>query len=586
MEELGLCMPIDLDGKKTKVVGYFLKCTWVGPVMVVATQYMCAVANFLYTDPLDHFQYNADKGMFDTVVVSTELLDFLLTPIENKEIRVMKNFVVFADVTPELVARIKTLGSSVYYYEDIIARGKVSSFVLERIKPDTRLFSVSTSGSTGLPKAAIVCQGCGSRGILLEYGPWQELIGPGTIMWSNSTLGYGTVLTFTMTMICKGGTLTYVSKKTANYFEELRIGDPSFLVLPPMAFNKMYQAIYQAIEGLPSPKKEALKDVIAKKTAYYEATRQYTHPELDKALAPFKANFFGNNLSVIFNVGARLTNKVLNFFRIFTGIKVVNCYGCTESTGFATMASSTDDADCIGVPLPWYQMKIVDFPEKNYTVKDVIDGKKCPRGELWLKGPLFERYLNDPKKTAETLTEDGWYKTGDIVMLRENMTMEIIDRRSQIVKLTCVIFCLAILNQSEFVTLEYIEAIYSASEYVAQLCVYADNSRDFMVGIMVPRADTISRLGKTKGIEGTLPELCSNEEIKKEILADFKKIGDAKKVLYFEHIPGVILVPEPFTQQNGLITATYKLRRQDIAKKYEKEIEEVYKNTEVHWGHQ
>jgi len=106
-----------------------------------------------------------------------------------------------------------------------------------------------------------------------------------------------------------------------------------------------------------------------------------------------------------------------------------------------------------------------------------------------------------------------------------------------------------------------------------------------MVGLVVPRVDSIMRYAKLKGIEGDVKTVCTSKEIKQMIVDDFKRIGDEKKVLYFEYIPGIIISLEPFTQQNGMVTATYKLRRKDIAKKYEAQIEEVYKTVHISWGH-
>jgi len=441
MLEMKLAEKIMLDGKETRVVGFFLRPSYIGPVMLIASQYMCSMVNFLYTDPIDHFAYNADKGMFDTVVVDTEYLDFLLTPIEKKEIRIMKNFVLFKDVKPELLERVRALGSNIFYYEDIIEKGKNSTMpLIERPNSETRFLNVSTSGSTGLPKAATCCHKCCPTNAYMQYGFWNDLLKDHCNMMATSTLGYGTVAVFSLTVMGHGGTLTYLNRKCANYFEEMRVVDPTFLVWAPLVFNKVYQALQQIIEELPSPKREGIKQILEKKLAFYNATKQYKHPELDKMLEPFRANFFGKNLKFIMCIGARISNQVMNFIRILTGVQVCNCYGTTETCGFVTLSSDTDDADCIGRPLPWYEIKIIDVPESNYFVKDVINGKRCPRGEMCVRGNIFECYLNDPKRTAEVKTEDGWYKTGDIVLLREDNSLQIIDRRSQIVKLTCVFF--------------------------------------------------------------------------------------------------------------------------------------------------
>ncbi len=438
IEELRLCEPVEVDKDKYKLMGYFLENSWLGPVMLAATEYLGSMANFLYTDPIDHFRYNVDHGMFETVLISTSFIDYMITPMEKKEIRVVKNFIVFKDVTPELVARMTALGITIYKFDDVIARGRDSTLVFEPITRDAKFLSVSTSGSTGTPKAAVVTDNSCFMQIAFEFGPWHEYIGDHPVLLNNVTLGFGTVLGLNVLVMCKGGKLVYLSQPMANMLEEFKAGDPTFVCLSPIAYNKIYQAIQQALDSLPSPKKEALKGVIAKKVAYYEATHNYKHPELDKVIAPFRDHFFGKNLKHMFNIGARLTNQVLNFFRAFLGEPVINIYGCVECTGITIMATENDDADCIGVPAPWYEIKLVDAPEKGYTVKDVVDGKPCPRGEIWVRGPTFIRYFNDPEKSAEVLTVDGWVRTGDVAALNEDYSLRIIDRTSHIIKLTCV----------------------------------------------------------------------------------------------------------------------------------------------------
>jgi len=55
--------------------------------------------------------------------------------------------------------------------------------------------------------------------------------------------------------------------------------------------------------------------------------------------------------------------------------------------------------------------------------------------------------------------------------------------------------------------------------------------------------------------------------------------------LYFEYLPKVILIPDPFTQANSMVTATFKVRRPEIAKRYSERIEKVYKEAKVKFIH-
>jgi long-chain acyl-CoA synthetase len=269
---------------------------------------------------------------------------------------------------------------------------------------------VSTSGSTGFPKAA-VCKDMSSYFFSgFEFGPWNCLLETTPSFYNNSTLGFASILFFNVFILARGGTAVYIEKKCANYFEEMRLANPTFTLLSPMSFNKIYQAIQHVILTLPSPNKEMVTKVIEQKTKYFYATRKYTHPELDKVMIPFCRNFFGDKLKDILNVGAPINEEVLCFFRILTGARVVNAYGSCDGGGLSVVGSDTDPAEIIGAVVPWYRLKLIDVPEKNYKVTD----KPYPRGEICLKGTVMQAYLGESKKTMDAFTPDGWYKTGII----------------------------------------------------------------------------------------------------------------------------------------------------------------------------
>ena len=78
--------------------------------------------------------------------------------------------------------------------------------------------------------------------------------------------------------------------------------------------------------------------------------------------------------------------------------------------------------------------------------------------------------------------------------------------------------------------METVENIYRSSKYVMQLSVYADMNRDFALGIVVPNAKALTELAKEKGLSPDIKELCLNEEIEREVVADFRRIGEAKRV--------------------------------------------------------
>jgi len=109
---------------------------------------------------------------------------------------------------------------------------------------------------------------------------------------------------------------------------------------------------------------------------------------------------------------------------------VFSAYGLTESCGVVTLCQKGDDfttiATTCGRPLPGTELRLVDDDGK-----DVTEGEP---GELWVRGfNVMQGYLDDPEATANTITEDGWLKTGDIGTQDMNGYVKITDRKKDMV---------------------------------------------------------------------------------------------------------------------------------------------------------
>lgn len=106
----------------------------------------------------------------------------------------------------------------------------------------------------------------------------------------------------------------------------------------------------------------------------------------------------------------------------------------TETSGGSSVTRMDDpEIGHVGGPLKCVKWKLMNIPEMGYTKAD----KPFPRGELCMKGPaVFNGYYKRPDKTAEAFTDDGWFKTGDVALLRPNGSIKIIDRSKNIFKLS------------------------------------------------------------------------------------------------------------------------------------------------------
>jgi 4-coumarate--CoA ligase len=84
----------------------------------------------------------------------------------------------------------------------------------------------------------------------------------------------------------------------------------------------------------------------------------------------------------------------------------------------------------IGILLPNLEARLIAGDEDN-----IIDAAPGEPGELWVRGPIVMKgYLNNPTATANSVTSDGWFKTGDIAVIDEEGYYKIVDRKKELIK--------------------------------------------------------------------------------------------------------------------------------------------------------
>uniref|UniRef100_A0A8C5CBJ0 Long-chain-fatty-acid--CoA ligase n=1 Tax=Gadus morhua TaxID=8049 RepID=A0A8C5CBJ0_GADMO len=148
----------------------------------------------------------------------------------------------------------------------------------------------------------------------------------------------------------------------------------------------------------------------------------------------------------------------------------------------------------------------------------------------------------------------------------ENGTLKLIDRKKNLFKLA----------QGEYISPEKIETIYNSCGPVAQIFVHGDSLQAFLVAIVVLDPELLPGWAQQRGIEGSYKELCQNKEIKKAILEDMVMLGKEGGLKSFEQVREILLHPEMFTVQNGLLTPTLKAKRFELLRQFREQIDALY----------
>uniref|UniRef100_A0A6J0SGP3 Long-chain-fatty-acid--CoA ligase n=1 Tax=Pogona vitticeps TaxID=103695 RepID=A0A6J0SGP3_9SAUR len=428
-------------------------------------------------------------------------------------------------------------------------------------KPEDLCMVCFTSGTTGDPKGALLTHEnvvanaaafiksiemttpCVTSDISMSYLPLAHMFERvvQTVMYSN------------------GAKVGFFQGDIKLLTEDMKTLKPTIFPVVPRLLNRIYDKIQSGVQT--RFKKVLLKVAVARKHAEVKEGILRNSSIWDKLVFNKVQEIMGGKVRIVITGAAPISPSVLKFLRAAFGCQVFEAYGQTECTAGCTFSLPGDwKTGHVGPPLACNIIKLEDVPEMNYFASN-------NEGEICIKGPnVFKGYLKDSAKTAEALDKDGWLHTGDIGTWMPTGALRIIDRKKNIFKLA----------QGEYIAPEKIENIYIRSAPVAQVFVHGDSLQSFLVGVVVPDAETLPEFARKLGVKGSYEELCKNAALKKAILMDMIKLGKEAGLKSFEQVKDIYLHPEQFTVENGLLTPTLKAKRAEVSKYFRSQIDAIY----------
>eukprot|EP00178_Gracilaria_changii_P010458 TRINITY_DN3048_c0_g1_i1.p1 TRINITY_DN3048_c0_g1~~TRINITY_DN3048_c0_g1_i1.p1 ORF type:complete len:126 (+),score=11.83 TRINITY_DN3048_c0_g1_i1:1651-2028(+) len=112
--------------------------------------------------------------------------------------------------------------------------------------------------------------------------------------------------------------------------------------------------------------------------------------------------------------------------------------------------------------------------------------------------------------------------------------------------------------------------------YLAEIFLHGESTETFCICIGVPNKKALQELASSKGIEGNYDELCKNDQIRAEVLANLNKVGKEAGLAGFEQAKNIYLDSSSF-QERGVVTNTMKIQRHEAKKAYRDTIDKLYK---------
>ena len=512
----------------------------------------------------------------ETVLLEIKVVPRMCKIIKNGKGGNVKNLIVIdKEENPDVIEELKNLNINIYTCEEIenVGRQNGKSLELHRATADTICSLCYTSGTTGLPKGALISHGS----ICVETDVIEML---GLYLQDNdlylSFLPYAHIMeTLIMNVVVSRGVkLAIYNGNAQKLVEDMMLVNPTATCVVPRIFQRMYDGIMAEVKKESKLNQKIFNKAVESKIANFLETGSVKHAFWDTLVFNKVKKKFGGNLRFMLVGSAPMDDHILNFLRCVLSCTIVEGYGQTETCAGVLLTRTYDPiTQHIGGPGFSAEMKLVDVPEMGYTSKDKDEnGNWRPRGELCLRGPLlFNGYLNNEEKTKETIDKDGWLHSGDVAMIlpEHGNAFKIIDRAKNMFKL----------QQGEYVAPEKIENILSNNEYVEQIFIYGDPLKNYLVSVLVPKRKTIIKYLQGKGIEvdkNDVEKYFDNSDLNKEILTSIDKFSRANDLKGFEIPKKVYLFKDAFTIENDLVTPTMKIKRFKAKIFFDKEIKQMY----------
>ncbi|MGN9777079.1 AMP-dependent synthetase/ligase [Micromonospora sp. H33] len=413
---------------------------------------------------------------------------------------------------------------------------------------------VYTSGTTGRPKGCVLthrnihCDVTGAVAVL------SQLLNPGASTLLFLPLAHVFARMIQVGVVQSRATMIH-SADVAGVLDQLRRHRPTFILAVPRVFEKMYNRARQKADDARRGRLFAAAAGVAVRYSRALDTPRGPNPLLRLARGVFNLLAYrklraalGGRCRTAIVGGAPLGEWVGHFFR-GAGIVVLEGYGLTETSPALTAnLPSAQRIGTVGRPLPGVEIRIAD------------DGEVLAHGEA-----VFPGYWNNPDATRETFTPDGWLRTGDLGALDPDGFLRITGRKKEII----------VTAAGKNLAPTPIEEAVRAHPLVSQ-CMLVGDDRPYVAGLVTIDPQAWPRWRSAHGLpDASVAELRDDPALRDEIRTAVD--GANQTVSRAEQIKTFAILPRDFTEADGELTPTLKVKRDVVEEHFRADIEGLYR---------
>ena len=460
-------------------------------------------------------------------------------------------------------------------FDDLLGLGGQDE-ALPRLSDTAVATLVYTSGTTGRPKGVtlthrnIVSNVLSLSAVLrIERGHRFLALLPSWHMYERTVEYYA---------LMRGAEISYTDPRRLK--DDLVAERPHFLASVPRVWESLHDRVVGGVGALPGPVRWMAQTALRGSLRYRKArntlsrrtaeTAGRASPPRQVAGAAAGMLFWplhalagrlvhrrlraatGGRLQAAISGGGALPAHVDAFFDA-TGIPVLIGYGLTETSPVvAVRRPERNVLGTIGTPIADTELQLRPVGEVT------AGGVATDVGRLFVRGPqVMQGYWHDPEATAAVLSDDGWFDTGDLVRLTGAGDLVFCGRAKDTI----------VLRGGENSEPEPLEQAARASPVIEQIVVFGQDRKALGALVWPSNEEVERRLGPNPASEATLGLI--RAELR-------ERVGPNGGFQAWERVPHVGLMPAAMTVENGLSTATLKVKRSVVGERWHTDVEALF----------
>ena len=400
---------------------------------------------------------------------------------------------------------------------------------IKEIKRKDPACIIYTSGTQGLPKGVILSHG----GILSNCEGAYELLktikSPDLtfLTWLPLSHSYEHAVQFVQIIL---EAKVFYNKSIETLLPTVKIAQPHIMTAVPRFYNNLHAKMKINLKNQSNFKQNLFNKTIQLGTKKFKNIKlsfseNIINLILDKLVRKKVKNNFGGRLEAFISGGGPLDSQVGEALNAL-GLKTLQGYGLTETSPVVSCNLLNNvKVDTVGPIFPGVEVKLAE------------DGEILVKGENLMLG-----YWNNKEATEQTI-KDGWLHTGDIGEFDEDNYLKITDRKKDII----------VSLGGDNIAPSKIENLLTLSPEIEQACVFGEQ-KNYIAALLVLSSESKS----------------SDEDIQRYIDEVNKDLTQPEKIKKF------IFIDEPFSIENNLMTPTMKVRRHEVQKKYQNQIDQLF----------